>query len=111
MLEISMFGACPKEAQGQVHELLKALIVTDRENFKVREIGMIAGSGKDEVRIYLTCDQAQVSAVLYIVRPRADKHLRISCLKSYANPGMPAPCLGMPLRNDGTAMLRSLPNS
>jgi hypothetical protein len=63
MLEISMVGACPKEAQGQVHELLKGLIVTDRENFEMREIGMIAGSGKEEVRIYLTCDLAQVRSM------------------------------------------------
>lgn len=72
-----MLGACPKEEQGQVHELLKALIVTVRENFKVHEIGMIAGTGKDEVRIYLTCDLAQVSTVLYIIRPCAHNNLHV----------------------------------
>lgn len=63
MIEISMLGACPKEAQGQVHDLLKALIVTDRENFRMREVAMIAGSGKEEIRICLSCDLSQASSL------------------------------------------------
>ena len=72
MIEVSMLGACPKEAQSQVHDLLKALIVTDRENFRVREVAMIAGAGKEEIRIFLTCDLSQARLTTRIQRLMAE---------------------------------------
>jgi hypothetical protein len=64
LTEVCMFGACANDAVQTVHDLIVSLIVTSREACKQREIALIAGTGRDEIRLYLRCDLSQVRARL-----------------------------------------------
>lgn len=62
-----MLGACANDAVQRVQDLIVSLVVTGREACKQREIALIAGAGKDEVRVYLRCDLSQVRRFLCFV--------------------------------------------
>ena len=73
LTEIYMLGACSNDAVQKVQDLIVSLVVTSREACKQREIALIAGTGKDEVRVYLRCDLSQVCC-------DATARARTSCL-------------------------------
>jgi hypothetical protein len=60
VIEACMLGACPDAASGELNELIGSLIIASREACKVREIALIAGTAKQETRIFLRCDLSQV---------------------------------------------------
>jgi hypothetical protein len=65
VIEASMLGACPNRSVMQMHSLITSLIVTNREPYKYREIGLIAGKAKEETRVYLRCNLSQVRSSLW----------------------------------------------
>ena len=60
IIEASMLGACAAEDSRKVQAMLTAMAVVPPVAFKRREIGLIAGSGRDETRLYLHQDLLSV---------------------------------------------------
>ena len=55
-----MLGAVQTQSVRQLHELITSLIVSNREVYHYHEIGLVAGTGKQETRMILKNDLTQV---------------------------------------------------
>lgn len=65
LVEVEMLGALPTQDMRQLHDLITSLIVSNREVYKVHEISLVAGTGKQETRVVLRNDLTLVRRNLH----------------------------------------------